>query len=96
VTGPHRLCSSQGVDYIKYDNCNNGDLKPLERCVAQCPTLRLLPTIRQSLSLRIYLKGLWHVDRYPEMSKALMKAGRPIYFSLCEWYGNLALNLRPP
>jgi hypothetical protein len=23
------------------------------------------------------------------MSKALMKAGRPIYFSLCEWCGNL-------
>ena len=44
----------QGVDYLKYDNCNNGDLKPLQR--------------------------------YPEMSKALMKAGRPIYFSICEWY----------
>nr|CAB3499282.1 unnamed protein product [Digitaria exilis] len=44
---------AMGVDYLKYDNCNNGDLKPLER--------------------------------YPEMSKALMKAGRPIYFSLCEW-----------
>jgi len=29
------ICSSQGVDYLKYDNCNNGDLKPLERCVAQ-------------------------------------------------------------
>ncbi|KAL6641243.1 hypothetical protein ACP70R_019424 [Stipagrostis hirtigluma subsp. patula] len=42
-----------GVDYLKYDNCNNGDLKPLER--------------------------------YPEMSKALMRTGRPIYFSLCEW-----------
>jgi len=42
-----------GVDYLKYDNCNNGDIKPLER--------------------------------YPEMSKALMKTGRPIYFSLCEW-----------
>jgi len=41
------------VDYLKYDNCNNGDLKPLER--------------------------------YPEMSRALMKVGRPIYFSLCEW-----------
>jgi len=27
------------------------------------------------------------------MIKALMKAGRPIYFSLCEWYGNLALKL---
>ncbi|RLN38859.1 alpha-galactosidase [Panicum miliaceum] len=44
---------AMGVDYLKYDNCNNGDLKPLER--------------------------------YPEMSKALMKAGRAIYFSLCEW-----------
>lgn len=45
--------ASWGVDYLKYDNCNNGDLKPLER--------------------------------YPEMSKALMKAGHPIYFSICEW-----------
>ncbi|KAL6883499.1 hypothetical protein ACP4OV_010913 [Aristida adscensionis] len=45
--------ASWGLDYLKYDNCNNGDLKPLER--------------------------------YPEMSKALMNAGRPIYFSLCEW-----------
>ncbi|CAD6205443.1 unnamed protein product [Miscanthus lutarioriparius] len=42
-----------GVDYLMYDNCNNGDLRPLER--------------------------------YPEMSRALMKVGRPIYFSLCEW-----------
>lgn len=32
------------------------------------------------------LTSLWRVNRYPEMSKALMKAGRPIYFSLCEWY----------
>ncbi|XP_040384052.1 alpha-galactosidase-like isoform X4 [Oryza brachyantha] len=48
-----RTFASWGVDYLKYDNCNNGDLKPLER--------------------------------YPEMSKALMMAGRPIYFSLCEW-----------
>ncbi|XP_051188178.1 alpha-galactosidase [Lolium perenne] len=45
--------ASWGVDYLKYDNCNNGDLKPLQR--------------------------------YPDMSKALMKTGRPIYFSLCEW-----------
>jgi len=30
------FCSSQGVDYLKYDNCNNGDIKPLERCVTQC------------------------------------------------------------
>ncbi|TVU02386.1 hypothetical protein EJB05_52120 [Eragrostis curvula] len=45
--------ASWGVDYLKYDNCNNGDLKPLKR--------------------------------YPQMSKALMKTGRPIYFSLCEW-----------
>ncbi|OQU91579.1 alpha-galactosidase 1 isoform X3 [Sorghum bicolor] len=54
----HVICDvfigiTQGVDYLKYDNCNNGDLKPLER--------------------------------YPEMSRALMKVGRPIYFSLCEW-----------
>ena len=26
--------------------------------------------------------------RYPEMSRALMKVGRPIYFSLCEWYSS--------
>ena len=36
------------------------------------------------------------MDRYPEMSKALMKAGRPIYFSLCEWYGNLPQKLWSP
>jgi alpha-galactosidase len=49
----------QGVDYLKYDNCNNGDLKPLQR--------------------------------YPDMSKALMKTGRPIYFSLCEWYDGVGI-----
>jgi len=28
----HWLCQrTQGVDYLKYDNCDNGDLKPLER-----------------------------------------------------------------
>ena len=32
------FCSSQGVDYLKYDNCNNGGLKPLERCVARSDT----------------------------------------------------------
>lgn len=21
----------QGIDYLKYDNCNNGDTKPMER-----------------------------------------------------------------
>ena len=21
----------QGIDYLKYDNCNNGDTKPIER-----------------------------------------------------------------
>ncbi|EMS66521.1 Alpha-galactosidase [Triticum urartu] len=45
--------ASWGVDYLKYDNCNNGDTKPLQR--------------------------------YPDMSKALMQAGRPIFFNLCEW-----------
>ncbi|KAF8672398.1 hypothetical protein HU200_049605 [Digitaria exilis] len=59
--------ASWGVDYLKYDNCNNGDLKPLESRV-NVPADKLVAR-----------------DRYPEMSKALMKAGRPIYFSLCEW-----------
>ncbi|KAB1224160.1 Alpha-galactosidase [Morella rubra] len=42
-----------GIDYLKYDNCNNDGSKP--------------PV------------------RYPVMTRALMKAGRPIFFSLCEW-----------
>ncbi|XP_074556594.1 alpha-galactosidase 1-like [Curcuma longa] len=42
-----------GIDYLKYDNCNNGDLKPMER--------------------------------YPQMTEALMSTGRPIFISLCEW-----------
>ncbi|KAK4490570.1 hypothetical protein RD792_001252 [Penstemon davidsonii] len=42
-----------GIDYLKYDNCNNGEIKP--------------------------------TVRYPVMTKALMSAGRPIFFSLCEW-----------
>lgn len=45
--------ASWGIDYLKYDNCNNGNIKP---------------TIR-----------------YPVMTRALMKTGRPIFFSLCEW-----------
>eukprot|EP01018_Ginkgo_biloba_P022382 Gb_21989 [translate_table: standard] len=45
--------ASWGVDYLKYDNCNNDDSKPQER--------------------------------YPKMSTALSKAGRPIFYSLCEW-----------
>ncbi|WJX76889.1 Alpha-galactosidase 1, variant 2 [Trifolium repens] len=45
--------ASWGIDYLKYDNCNNGGIKP--------------------------------TVRYPIMTRALMKAGRPIYFSLCEW-----------
>ncbi|GAB2275346.1 Alpha-galactosidase 1 [Dionaea muscipula] len=48
-----RTFASWGIDYLKYDNCNNGDIKPTER--------------------------------YPVMTRALMKAGRPIFFSLCEW-----------
>ncbi|XP_010031355.2 alpha-galactosidase 1 [Eucalyptus grandis] len=42
-----------GIDYLKYDNCNNDGTKP--------------------------------TVRYPVMTRALMKAGRPIFFSLCEW-----------
>ncbi|KNA18335.1 hypothetical protein SOVF_071820 [Spinacia oleracea] len=45
--------ASWGIDYLKYDNCNNDGSKP---------------TIR-----------------YPVMTRALMKSGRPIFFSLCEW-----------
>ncbi|GAU41022.1 hypothetical protein TSUD_178620 [Trifolium subterraneum] len=45
--------ASWGIDYLKYDNCNNGEIKP--------------------------------TVRYPIMTRALMKAGRPIFFSLCEW-----------
>ncbi|EPS65356.1 hypothetical protein M569_09421, partial [Genlisea aurea] len=45
--------ASWGIDYLKYDNCNNQGIKPLER--------------------------------YPVMTRALMKTGRPIFFSLCEW-----------
>nr|ARV78455.1 alpha-galactosidase [Vernicia fordii] len=45
--------ASWGIDYLKYDNCNEDGTKP---------------TIR-----------------YPVMTRALMKAGRPIFFSLCEW-----------
>ncbi|GAY47495.1 hypothetical protein CUMW_104890 [Citrus unshiu] len=44
---------TQGVDYLKYDNCYTDGSKPM--------------------------------DRYPIMTRALMKAGRPIYYSLCEW-----------
>ncbi|CAH2073537.1 unnamed protein product [Thlaspi arvense] len=42
-----------GIDYLKYDNCNNDGSKP--------------PV------------------RYPVMTRALMKSGRPIFYSLCEW-----------
>ncbi|XP_057774037.1 alpha-galactosidase 1-like [Salvia miltiorrhiza] len=45
--------ASWGIDYLKYDNCNNGGIRP---------TLR-----------------------YPVMTRALINAGRPIFFSLCEW-----------
>ncbi|XP_057773700.1 alpha-galactosidase 1-like [Salvia miltiorrhiza] len=45
--------ASWGIDYLKYDNCNNDGSKPLVR--------------------------------YPVMTRALMNAGRPIFFSLCEW-----------
>ncbi|KEH23291.1 putative alpha-galactosidase [Medicago truncatula] len=45
--------ASWGIDYLKYDNCNND--------------------------------GSNSTVRYPVMTRALAKAGRPIFFSLCEW-----------
>ncbi|KAF6153422.1 hypothetical protein GIB67_003612 [Kingdonia uniflora] len=45
--------ASWGIDYLKYDNCNNGEIKP--------------------------------TTRYPVMTRALMKSGRSIFLSLCEW-----------
>ncbi|CAL5184939.1 unnamed protein product [Lathyrus oleraceus] len=45
--------ASWGIDYLKYDNCENNNIDPKER--------------------------------YPAMSEALLKSGRPIFFSLCEW-----------
>ncbi|XP_045794191.1 alpha-galactosidase-like [Trifolium pratense] len=45
--------ASWGVDYLKYDNCENN-----------------------GISVR---------ERYPPMSEALLKSGRPIFFSMCEW-----------
>lgn len=45
--------ASWHIDYLKYDNCNNEEIKP--------------------------------TVRYPVMTRALMNAGRPIFFSLCEW-----------
>ncbi|KAL2600965.1 hypothetical protein AAZV13_10G141400 [Glycine max] len=44
---------SEGIDYLKYDNCENNGIKA--------------------------------TDRYPPMSEALLKTGRPIFFSMCEW-----------
>ncbi|CAK9156650.1 unnamed protein product [Ilex paraguariensis] len=46
----HNIFSQQGIDYLKYDNCNNDGSKA--------------------------------TVRYPIMTRALMKAGRPIFFSL--------------
>ncbi|XP_019429779.1 PREDICTED: alpha-galactosidase-like, partial [Lupinus angustifolius] len=45
--------ASWGVDYLKYDNCEN-----------------------LGISVKV---------RYPPMSEALLKTGRPILFSMCEW-----------
>ncbi|KAF6163764.1 hypothetical protein GIB67_012123 [Kingdonia uniflora] len=41
------------IDYLKYDNCNNGEIK--------------------------------QTTRYPVMTRTLMKSGRSIFLSLCEW-----------
>ncbi|XP_068647023.1 alpha-galactosidase 1-like [Aristolochia californica] len=48
-----KIFASWGIDYLKYDNCNNDGSKP--------------------------------TVRYPVMTHALMKSGRSIFFSLCEW-----------
>lgn len=45
--------ASWGIDYLKYDNCNNDGTKP--------------------------------TVRFPVMTRALMRTGRPIFYSLCEW-----------
>ncbi|KAI4347394.1 hypothetical protein L6164_008210 [Bauhinia variegata] len=45
--------ASWGVDYLKYDNCENTGTSPK--------------------------------DRYPKMSRALLRSGRKIFFSMCEW-----------
>ncbi|XP_031476612.1 alpha-galactosidase-like isoform X1 [Nymphaea colorata] len=45
--------ASWGIDYLKYDNCNN--------------------------------EGVDIKQRYKKMSNALLRSGRPIFFSLCEW-----------
>jgi hypothetical protein len=32
----------------------------------------------------------WDIDRrFPRMSHALRNSGRPIFYSLCEWYGDI-------
>jgi alpha-galactosidase len=45
-----------GVDYLKYDNCNN--------------------------------EGVPAIERYTKMRDALLKTGRPIVYSICEWGQN--------
>ncbi|XVF50349.1 hypothetical protein PTKIN_Ptkin04bG0090100 [Pterospermum kingtungense] len=45
--------ASWGVDYLKYDNCQNDGISP--------------------------------ETRYQKMSEALLRAGRSIFFSICEW-----------
>lgn len=52
----------QGIDYLKYDNCNTDGTRP--------------------------------TVRYPVMTRALMKSGRPIFHSLCEWYTSCSLSQR--
>ena len=53
-----------GVDYLKYDNCNNAGSTTTEQYVA----------------------------RYSAMRDALLKTGRPIVYSLCEWGVNQPWN----
>ncbi|TYH22376.1 hypothetical protein ES288_A04G123600v1 [Gossypium darwinii] len=68
----------QGIDYLKYDNCHHDGSKPIEKWCS-C----LLCFDLQPYYMLIYCFNF--SCRYPVMSKALKKAGRPIFFSLCEW-----------
>ena len=51
-----RTYASWGVDYLKYDNCNNGG--------------------RAGTPQRSF-------ERYDRMSRALLAAGRPVLYSMC-------------
>ncbi|CAN0926625.1 unnamed protein product [Linum grandiflorum] len=73
--------ASWGVDYLKYDNCNDDGTSPKIRYMV---TTFLLHKDEMNVVMEIkYVVGELH--RYPVMSRALLNSGRPIFFSLCEW-----------